>query len=150
MTPPPPQGLPRYRVLTGPDDAAFCHRVSEAIDLGYRLHGGPAVTFDGERVIVAQALLWPDRDDRHGAARADVERQRLGPPDGSEVVRAQGKIQYGVPLQLVADRIPARWLGGRPKRKRSRMSVRIARSVAKPECPSMSVFASRLASTVSI
>ncbi|MER6710882.1 MULTISPECIES: DUF1737 domain-containing protein [Streptomyces] len=57
----PPDDLPRYRVLTGPDDAAFCRRVSEALDLGYELHGGPAVTFDGERVIVAQALLRPRR-----------------------------------------------------------------------------------------
>ncbi|QNE21428.1 DUF1737 domain-containing protein [Kribbella qitaiheensis] len=55
----PPNGLPAYRVLTGPDDAAFCHRVSEAIALGYCLYEGPAVTFNGERVIVAQALLWP-------------------------------------------------------------------------------------------
>ncbi|MDQ0930632.1 DUF1737 domain-containing protein [Streptomyces turgidiscabies] len=55
----PPDGLPVYRVLTGPDDAAFCHRVSEMIALGYGLHGGPAVTFDGENVVVAQALLWP-------------------------------------------------------------------------------------------
>ncbi len=55
----PPDGLPGYRVLTGPDDEAFCRRVSEAIALGYRLHGGPAVTFNGERVIVAQAVLWP-------------------------------------------------------------------------------------------
>ncbi|HYC99233.1 DUF1737 domain-containing protein [Brevundimonas sp.] len=55
----PPDGLPRYRVLTGPDDAGFCHRVSEMLDLGYRLHGGPGLTFDGERVIVAQAVLWP-------------------------------------------------------------------------------------------
>ena len=55
----PPDGLPRYRVLTGPDDAAFCHRVSEALDLGYELHKGPAVTFDGGRVIVAQAVVWP-------------------------------------------------------------------------------------------
>ncbi|MFF1723191.1 DUF1737 domain-containing protein [Streptomyces sviceus] len=54
----PPDGLPIYRVVTGPDDAAFCHRVSEAIDLGYALHGGPAVTFNGENVIVAQALVW--------------------------------------------------------------------------------------------
>jgi hypothetical protein len=45
-------------VLTGPDDEAFCHRVSEALALGYELHGSPALTFDGERVIVAQALLW--------------------------------------------------------------------------------------------
>ena len=56
----PPQGLPAYRLLTGPDDAAFCHRVSEALALGYRLHGSPAATFNGERVIVAQAVLWPD------------------------------------------------------------------------------------------
>jgi hypothetical protein len=55
----PPDDLPCYRVLTGPDDAAFCRRVSEAIALGYRLHEGPAVTFNGEQVIVAQALLWP-------------------------------------------------------------------------------------------
>lgn len=50
--------LPRYRVLTGPDDAAFCVRVSEALDLGYELYGGPAVTFNGETVIVAQAIIW--------------------------------------------------------------------------------------------
>jgi hypothetical protein len=57
-TPAPPDNLPVYRVLTGPDDAAFCHRVSEAIALGYRLHGSPALTFDGKRVIVGQALVW--------------------------------------------------------------------------------------------
>jgi hypothetical protein len=51
------EDLPRYRVLTGPDDASFCRRVSEALDLGYELHGSPALTFDGERVIVAQALV---------------------------------------------------------------------------------------------
>lgn len=54
----PPDGLPRYRVLTGPDDADFCRKVSAMLDLGYRLHGGPSLTFDGERVIVAQAVLW--------------------------------------------------------------------------------------------
>jgi hypothetical protein len=59
----PPDGLPTYRVLTGPDDAAFCRRVSDAIALGYRLHEGPAVTFNGEQVIVAQALLWPGAGD---------------------------------------------------------------------------------------
>jgi hypothetical protein len=56
----PPDGLPVYRVLTGPDDAAFCHRVSEALQLGYQLYEGPAVTFgEAEGVIVAQALVWP-------------------------------------------------------------------------------------------
>ncbi|MFJ8074446.1 DUF1737 domain-containing protein [Streptomyces sp. NPDC096176] len=55
----PPDGLPAYRVLTGPDDAAFCQRVTDVLALGYQLHGGPALTFDGERVVVAQAVLWP-------------------------------------------------------------------------------------------
>lgn len=56
----PPDGLPSYRVLTGPDDGAFCQRVSESLQLGYRLYAGPAVTSDPERgVIVAQALIWP-------------------------------------------------------------------------------------------
>ncbi|MFI7295522.1 DUF1737 domain-containing protein [Streptomyces sp. NPDC050121] len=55
---PPPDGLPVYRVLTGPDDASFCHRVSEALALGYRLHEGPALTFNGSDVIIAQALIW--------------------------------------------------------------------------------------------
>ena len=55
----PPDGLPRYRLLTGPDDADFCRRVSEMLDQGYVLHGGPSLTFDGERVIAGQAVVWP-------------------------------------------------------------------------------------------
>ena len=58
-SPSPPKGLPTYRILTGPDDAAFCRRVSEALALGYLLYGSPAATFNGENVIVAQALIWP-------------------------------------------------------------------------------------------
>ncbi|WP_088925384.1 DUF1737 domain-containing protein [Burkholderia multivorans] len=60
----PPDNLPRYRILTGKDDAAFCQRVSEALDLGYVLYGSPAVTFNGEHVVAAQAIIWPlmDRD----------------------------------------------------------------------------------------
>lgn len=48
-----------YRLLTGPDDRAFCERVSQALRDGYVLHGGPAATFDGTRVIVAQAVVLP-------------------------------------------------------------------------------------------
>lgn len=44
-------------MLTGPDDRSFCERVSQALDEGYCLHGAPALTFNGERVIVAQALV---------------------------------------------------------------------------------------------
>lgn len=52
----------RYRVLTGPDDRSFCERVSAALDDGYVLHEGPALTFDGSRVIVAQAVVLPEVD----------------------------------------------------------------------------------------
>ncbi len=55
----PPDNLPTYRLLTGPDDAVFCRRVSEALAMGYVLYGSPAATFDGSRVIVAQAVVWP-------------------------------------------------------------------------------------------
>jgi hypothetical protein len=54
-----PDGLPIYRILTGPDDDKFCRRVSAALELGYELYGSPAATFDGSNVIVAQALVWP-------------------------------------------------------------------------------------------
>lgn len=54
--------MPSYRLLTGPDDHAFCERVSEALKLGYALHGSPAISFNGQQVIVAQALIWPRND----------------------------------------------------------------------------------------
>jgi hypothetical protein len=65
----PPDGLPAYRVPTGPDDDAFCDRVSDALAMGYRLTGSPALTFDGARVIVAQAVLWDTEDHVVGAGR---------------------------------------------------------------------------------
>ncbi|HWR03091.1 MAG TPA: DUF1737 domain-containing protein [Humidesulfovibrio sp.] len=46
-----------YRYLTGPDDANFCLRVSEALNNGWVLHGGPTLTFDGNRVIAGQAVV---------------------------------------------------------------------------------------------
>lgn len=59
----PPDGLPVYRLITGPDDAAFCRRISEALALGYELHGSPSITFDASKqhVIAAQAVVWPGR-----------------------------------------------------------------------------------------
>jgi hypothetical protein len=52
----------RYRVLTGPDDRSFCERISAALDDGYELYGNPVITFDGSRVIVAQAIVLRDVD----------------------------------------------------------------------------------------
>ncbi len=56
----PPDDLPRYRLLTGVDDADFCRRVSAALDLGYRLHGGPSIAVDGAVVRCGQAVVWPE------------------------------------------------------------------------------------------
>jgi hypothetical protein len=48
-----------YRYLTGPDDAALCHRVTEALSKGWSLYGAPTLTFDVERkrVICGQAVI---------------------------------------------------------------------------------------------
>jgi hypothetical protein len=48
-----------YRYLTGPDDASFCHRVTEALSKGWELHGGPTLAYDPaqSRVICGQAVI---------------------------------------------------------------------------------------------
>jgi hypothetical protein len=48
-----------YRYLTGPDDAAFCHRVTAMLNRGWELHGSPTLTYDVERkqVIAGQAIV---------------------------------------------------------------------------------------------
>jgi hypothetical protein len=55
-----------YRYLTGPDDNAFCHRVTEALNRGWLLFGPPTLTFDAKigRAICGQAITKdvPDRN----------------------------------------------------------------------------------------
>lgn len=51
----------RYRLITGKDDADFCARISELLERGYRLHGSPALTFNGTDVIAAQAVVLSDQ-----------------------------------------------------------------------------------------
>lgn len=48
-----------YRLLTGPDDAEFCRRVSDALEDGYVLYGSPTITFNGHNAVVAQAVVRP-------------------------------------------------------------------------------------------
>jgi hypothetical protein len=47
-----------YRYLTGPDDASFCHRVSDALRKGWQLYGPPTLAYDAEqkRTICGQAI----------------------------------------------------------------------------------------------
>ncbi|WP_420407765.1 DUF1737 domain-containing protein [Hoeflea sp.] len=37
-----------YRFLTGPDDSAFCHKVSDALNKGWALHGSPSYAFNAQ------------------------------------------------------------------------------------------------------
>lgn len=64
-----------YRYLTGPDDAAFCHRVTEALNRGWTLHGPPTLTYDPARgrVICGQAIT----KDAEGEYAPDVELSKL-------------------------------------------------------------------------
>lgn len=60
----PPDDRPVYRLLTGADDRAFCERVSEALEQGWRLYGSPTLAWDtAENTMkAAQAVVWKDAD----------------------------------------------------------------------------------------
>ncbi|MEM9798635.1 MAG: DUF1737 domain-containing protein [Pseudomonadota bacterium] len=47
-----------YRLLTGEDDSAFCHKVSAALAKGWVLQGSPSYAFDPQtnRMRCAQAV----------------------------------------------------------------------------------------------
>jgi hypothetical protein len=47
-----------YRLLTGEDTPAFCHKVTEALSRGWVLHGDPAYAFDAANGVMrcAQAV----------------------------------------------------------------------------------------------
>ena len=49
----------RYRLISGPDNAEFCSRVSAALDEGYELYGSPSMTLGPEGIVVAQAVVLP-------------------------------------------------------------------------------------------
>ena len=48
-----------YRLLTEDDTSAFCHKVTEALNKGWMLHGSPAYAFDAARGVMrcAQAVV---------------------------------------------------------------------------------------------
>jgi len=50
----------KYRLLTGVDDRSFCEKVSLALAEGYVLYGSPTMTFNGQKIIVAQAVVLPE------------------------------------------------------------------------------------------
>lgn len=46
-----------YSCITSSDDETCCKRVSDKLNRGWQLHGGPTLTFDGKIVIAGQALV---------------------------------------------------------------------------------------------
>ena len=48
-----------YRLLTGDDTSAFCHKVTEALSKGWTLHGDPAYAYDAANGVMrcAQAVV---------------------------------------------------------------------------------------------
>ena len=51
-----------YRLLTGPDDASFCHRVSEALNNGWLLHGSPTLAAGADGNIVCGQAIYKEAD----------------------------------------------------------------------------------------
>jgi Uncharacterized conserved small protein len=60
-----------YRLLSGPDDAEFCARIEKQLNKGWSLHGNPAATFNGDRVIVVQAIVREIDGDYRGFVHLD-------------------------------------------------------------------------------
>ncbi|TEW56230.1 DUF1737 domain-containing protein [Psychromonas sp. RZ22] len=46
-----------YKLITGKDDSEFCRRITEKLSEGYELYGYPTMTFNGEHVVVGQAVI---------------------------------------------------------------------------------------------
>lgn len=48
-----------YRLLTGDDTSAFCHKVTAALNAGWELHGDPSYAYDGTNGVMrcAQAVV---------------------------------------------------------------------------------------------
>ena len=51
-----PQPTEQYKLITGKDDADFCKRITQLLAQGYELHGSPTMAFNGEHMVVAQAV----------------------------------------------------------------------------------------------
>jgi len=50
--------LNAYRLLTGKDDSAFCHRVTAALNAGWELYGPPTMAYNATNgeIVCGQAV----------------------------------------------------------------------------------------------
>ncbi len=55
-----PHTKERYKLITGKDNADFDEQITELLNRGYELYGAPALSFNGEHMVVAQAVIKMD------------------------------------------------------------------------------------------
>ena len=48
-----------YRFLTGPDDAGFCQKVSDALAKDYLLYGDPVMASCNGEIVCGQTVILP-------------------------------------------------------------------------------------------
>jgi len=59
-----------YRLLTGTDDADFCHKVTQALSEGWELHGSPTLSVDlSDKTICGQAVVKDAGDVKYHPAK---------------------------------------------------------------------------------
>ncbi len=51
------QSKEEYKLVTGKESENFNERVSELLAQGYELYGSPALSFNGQEMVAAQALV---------------------------------------------------------------------------------------------
>lgn len=56
-----------YRLLTEDDTSDFCHKVTDALNKGWDLHGSPSYAFDAKagKMRCAQAVIKDAEGDYH-------------------------------------------------------------------------------------
>ena len=59
--------LKLFRFLSGDDNAAFCHKVTRAVNLGWDLYGSPTYAFDAAQGVMrcGQAVVKEVPGDYH-------------------------------------------------------------------------------------
>ncbi|MCB0974586.1 MAG: DUF1737 domain-containing protein [Actinobacteria bacterium] len=83
----PPDGLVRYRLITGSNDEELSERVCEALAQGYSLHGNPVISNAEGMLVFGQAVAWKPKPDRSRDRGFDRGR----PPKGRDDWRDGGR-----------------------------------------------------------
>lgn len=52
-----PQSSENYKLVTGKDDSEFCYKITKLLADGFELYGSPTMAFNGEHIVVGQAVI---------------------------------------------------------------------------------------------